>query len=119
MARLLFECEDREGYRVLFETSDKDAKELLSSYETSKQWLLDNGFTLAKAQGTKPLAKAKEKVRFDGTHCPQCNGALWDNRQRKEGDPTKSKWPDFSCRDKTNCKWAVWPGQYEIVANTA
>ena len=117
MARLVFECEDREGYRVLFETTDKDAKELLSSYETSKQWLLDNGFTLAKAQGTKP--KAKEKVRFDGTHCPQCKGALWDNRQRKEGDPTKSKWPDYSCRDKTDCKWAVWPGQYEIVANTA
>ena len=86
MARLVFECEDREGYRVQFETSDKDAKELVSSYETSKQWLLDNGFTLAKAQGMKP--KAKGKVRFDGTHCPQCNGALWDNRQRKEGDST-------------------------------
>ena len=117
MARLVFECEDREGYRVQFETSDKDAKELLSSYEASKQWLLDNGFTLAKAQGTKP--RAREKVRFDGVHCPQCKGALWDNRQRKEEDPTRSKWPDFSCRDKNDCKWAVWPGQYEIVEHTA
>jgi len=117
VARLVFECEDRDGYRVQFETSDKEAKELVTSYETSKQWLLDNGFTLAKAQGTKP--RAREKVRFDGVHCPQCEGALWDNRQRKEGDPTKSKWPDFSCKDKTDCKWAVWPGQYEIVENTA
>ena len=119
MARLVFECEDREGDRVQFETSDKDAKELVSSYETSKQWLRDNGFTLAKAQGTKPKAKEKEKVRFDGIHCPKCNGALWDNRPRKEGDATKSKWPDYSCKDKVNCKWAVWPGQYELVANTA
>jgi hypothetical protein len=117
VARLVFECEDRDGYRVQFETSDKEAKELVTSYETSKQWLLDNGFTLAKAQGLKP--KPKEKVRFDGTHCPQCQGALWDNRPRKEGDPTKSKWPDYSCKDKQNCKWAVWPGQYELVENTA
>jgi hypothetical protein len=115
MARLVFECEDREGYLVQFETTDKDAKELVASYETSKQWLLDNGFTLAKAQGAKP--KAKEKVRFDGLHCPQCNGAVWDNRQQKQGDPTKNKRPDFACKDKANCGWAVWPGQYEIAAN--
>lgn len=119
MARLVFECEDGEGYRVLFESSEKEGKELVTSYEASKQWLLDNGFTLARAQGTKPKSKGKEKVRFDGIHCPQCQGALWDNRPRKEGDPTKSKWPDFSCKDKVNCKWAVWPGQYEFVENTA
>ena len=119
MARLVFECEDGEGYRVLFETTEKEGKELVTSYEASKQWLLDNGFTLAKAQGTKPKSKGKEKVRFDGMHCPQCQGALWDNRARKEADPTMSKWPDFSCRDKGNCKWAVWPGQYEFVENTA
>ena len=116
MARLLFECVDRDGYRVFFETSDKDAKELVTSYETSKQWLVDNGFALVQARGIKP--KSNGMVRFDGLHCPQCQGALWDNRLRKERDPTKNKWPDYSCKDKVNCKWAVWPGQYEIVENT-
>ena len=117
MARLVFECEDGEGTLVRFETSEKEGKELIASYEASKRWLLDNGFTLAKAQGTKP--KEKAKVRFDGVHCPQCQGALWDNRPGKERDATKSKWPDYSCKDKTNCKWAVWPGQYEVVESTA
>jgi hypothetical protein len=119
MARLVFECQDRDGHRVLFETSDKDAKELVAGYESSKQWLLDNGFTLTKAQATKPRSREKEKVRFDGTHCPLCQSTVWDNRPRKEGDPTKTKWPDFSCRNKADCNWAVWPGQYEVVESTA
>ena len=113
MARLHFECEDGEGYRVCFETSEKEAEELVKGYATFRQWLLDHGFTLVKASGTKP--KEKEKVRFDGAHCPQCHGALWDNRAQKQSDPSRSKWPDFSCKDKATCKWAVWPGQYEIV----
>jgi uncharacterized protein with PIN domain len=112
MARLLFECEDRDGNRVFFETSDKDAKELAASYEASRQWLIENGFTPVKAREVK--LRTKEKVRFDGVHCPKCNGALWDNRTRKQEDPAKSKWPDFSCKDKGSCQWAVWPGQYEI-----
>jgi len=117
MARLVFECEDREGYLVQFETSDKDAKELVASYETSKKWLLDNGFTPLKARSTKSMTK--EKVRFDGQHCPKCNGAVWDNRPQKQADPSKNKWPDFSCKDKNGCKWAVWPGQYEVVPQAA
>ncbi|MGI6379313.1 MAG: hypothetical protein ACOX2R_00850 [Anaerolineae bacterium] len=118
MARLLFECEDREGHRVFFETSEKDAKELAATYEASKQWLIDNGFTLVSGatpvKAETPRSKAKPKVRFDGVHCPQCQGALWDNRAQKQSDPSRSKWPDFSCKDKEGCRWAVWPGQYEI-----
>lgn len=34
---------NKEVTLTLFETSDKDAKELVTSYEASKQWLLDNG----------------------------------------------------------------------------
>jgi len=117
MARLIFECEDAEGVRVYFETTDKDGKELVASYETSKRWLIEQGFTLVKAPETKP--KAKEKVRFDGTHCPHCHGAVWDNRPQKRDDPSKSKWPDFSCKDKQGCKWAVWPGQYEVATSAA
>lgn len=118
MARLLFECEDPDGHRVFFETSEKDAKELIASYEASRQWLRDHGFTLVKArENEKPRTRAK--MRFDGQSCPQCHGALWDNRSQKQGDPSKSRWPDFSCRDKQGCRWAVWPGQYEIVEPTS
>ena len=114
MARLIFECEDKEGNRVFFETSEKDGKELAEGYEASRQWLTDHGFTLAKARGmSRP--RSKEKVQFDGIHCPKCHGALWDNRSQKSGDASKTRWPDFSCRDRESCQWAVWPGQYEIV----
>jgi hypothetical protein len=117
MARLLFECQDSEGYCVWFETSEKEGKELAASYETSKRWLLDSGFILRKAREEK--GKSREKVRFDGQHCPQCKGAVWDNREQKRDDPSKSKWPDFSCKDKQGCKWAVWPGQYEVAQSAA
>ncbi len=118
MARLIFECEDQEGYRMFFETSEKDGKELAEGYEASRQWLIDHGFTPAKARGmTRP--RSKEKVQFDGAHCPKCHGVLWDNRSQKQVDPSRTRWPDFSCRDKVSCQWAVWPGQYEIVETTA
>ncbi len=117
MARLVFECEDGEGYRVSFQTSEKEGKELIVSYEASKKWLLENGFTLVKAPGARPRERAK--APFDGVHCPRCHGPVWDNRAQKQGDRSKSKWPDFSCRDKEGCGWAVWPGQYEVVAQTA
>ena len=119
MARLAFECRDSEGYQVRFETSEKEGSDLMSSYEASRQWLLDHGFTLVKA-GEKEIAVSKvrggngTKARFDGQHCPKCSGPVWDNRPKKAENSTRSKWPDFSCRDKTGCQWAVWPGQYEI-----
>jgi hypothetical protein len=117
MARLIFECEDQEGHRVYFETSEKEGKDLIEHYDASKQWLTEHGFALVKARETaKP--RSKEKVRFDGLHCPRCQGALWDNRSQKQGDASKTRWPDFSCRDKAGCQWAVWPGQYEIVEST-
>ncbi len=122
MARLVFDCRDSEGYQVRFETSEKEGSDLMSSYQASRQWLLDHGFTLVKA-GEKEIAVAKAKggngkTRFDGQHCPKCGGPVWDNRPKKAEDSTRSKWPDFSCRDKTGCQWAVWPGQYEIVEST-
>jgi hypothetical protein len=116
MARLLFECEDSEGNRVYFETTEKEAEELAKSYVSSRQWLLDHGFTPVKAPSAKP--REREAVRFDGAHCPRCHGAVWDNRAQKQNDPARSKTPDFACKDKANCKWAVWPGQYEMVPST-
>lgn len=113
MARLLFSVQDRDGNLVEFETSEHEGKELLASYSQYVKWLTDNGFTLLKARrGSKP------KVSFDGKTCPKCQKSeLWDNRAKKNGDPTKAKWPDFSCKDKA-CGWAVWPDQWEIVPTT-
>jgi hypothetical protein len=117
MARLVFECEDQEGHRVFFETSEKEGQELVQGYEASRQWLREHGFALVKARECQP--RAKERVRIDGQHCPQCQGAVWDNRPRKQEDPSKTRWPDFACRDKQGCRWAVWPGQYELVRDTS
>ena len=82
MARLAFECRDREGYQVRFETSEKEGSDLMASYEASRQWLLDHGFTLVKA-GEKAIAVSKApgakngtKSRFDGQHCPKCGVTL-------------------------------------------
>jgi hypothetical protein len=105
------------GRLLTFETSDKDGKDLAASYESCKKWLIDNGFTLTKVQNGNGKPKTKEKVRFDGVHCPKCNSALWDNRAQKQSDPSRSKWPDYACKDKASCQWAVWPGQYEIAEN--
>jgi hypothetical protein len=117
MARLIFECLGPDGQRVLFETSEKDGQELVEGYAASRQWLLDHGFTPVNAPASRP--RSKEPVPFDGRHCPRCHGPVWDNRARKEEDPSKSRWPDFSCRDKVGCRWAVWPGQYELVESTS
>ena len=113
MARLCFECLDAEGHRVLFETSEKEGKELVASYGAYKLWLQESGFTLASAPSAKPASK--QKVPFDGQHCPQCDGPVWDNRPQKREDPSRRRSPDFACKDKGGCKWAVWPGQYELV----
>ena len=118
MARLVFECQDQEGDAVLFVTSEKEAKELAASYVASKQWLQESGFTLTKASAKK--LKGNGKVQsFDGQHCPKCHGTIWDNRPKKAEDASRAKWPDFSCRDKTGCQWAVWPGQYELALSNA
>lgn len=36
--------------------------------------------------------------------CPQCNGAMWDNREGKKNP----KAPDFKCKDKA-CDGVIWP----------
>lgn len=43
------------------------------------------------------------------TSCPNCGGAVWDNRAKKAAGEMKPNAPDYSCRDKEGCKWALWP----------
>lgn len=43
----------------------------------------------------------------EGPECPECGGAMWDNREGK----TNPKAPDFKCKDR-KCKGVLWPGQW-------
>jgi hypothetical protein len=36
--------------------------------------------------------------------CPKCGGGVWDNRK----DKPSPKSPDYKCKDKTGCDWALW-----------
>ena len=40
----------------------------------------------------------------DMIDCPECGGAMWDNREGK----TNPKSPDLKCKDKQNCDSAIW-----------
>ena len=40
----------------------------------------------------------------DMIDCPECGGAMWDNREGK----TNPKSPDLKCKDKANCDSAIW-----------
>ena len=41
--------------------------------------------------------------------CPKCNGAVWDNREKKASGEFSAKGPDFACKDKDDCGWVKWP----------
>lgn len=57
------------------------------------------------------MCSTREK-RFwqSGPKCPQCDGAMWDNRDKDWDDA-----PDFKCRDK--CGGEYWPGDYNDPAD--
>lgn len=40
--------------------------------------------------------------------CPQCDGAVWDNRAKKASGDFSEKSPDYSCKNKDECGWALW-----------
>jgi hypothetical protein len=44
----------------------------------------------------------RQEAKDDVPNCPECNGAMWDNRATKKG-----RQPDFKCKDKA-CNKAVW-----------
>jgi hypothetical protein len=41
--------------------------------------------------------------------CPNCGGAMWDNRPKKASGVMNVKAPDFKCKDKTGCEGVIWP----------
>lgn len=40
--------------------------------------------------------------------CPECGGAMWDNREKKRKGEYKENAPDFACRDKDGCGHKIW-----------
>lgn len=115
MARLSFECQDKDGDRVTIQSSEWEFDEALRNYEGLKQLLANAGFTILKAGRSSGYTKNRgkqEKITFDGQTCPKCGAGVWDNRPKKESGEFNKKSPDFACRNK--CGFAVWPGQYEI-----
>jgi len=39
----------------------------------------------------------------DGPGCPECGGAMWDNRESRSG-----RQPDYKCRKGRECNGAIW-----------
>ena len=52
---------------------------------------------MAAAKPTKPVKRGPVPI------CPTCEGAMWDNRDKKASGEYKPKSPDFTCKDK-DCK---------------
>ena len=52
-----------------------------------------------------PHARPKAQPATEGEPaCPDCGGRLWDDRQDKKSPRA----PDWKCRDKEGCGWALW-----------
>lgn len=66
----------------------------------------------ARAQAPTPQARTngaqngaqRPQQASDVPACPDCGGAMWDNRDKK----TNPKAPDFKCKDKDGCGKGVW-----------
>jgi len=122
MARLTFELKDKDGDIVQVHTDEAKLEALLTTYDTAKKLLVEKGFTPIQARSG-PGRPPKDKVKFDGLHCPACKSEMWDNRAKNAESGKKG--PDFRCKnancsgsitDKNGNKWpmSLWSGQYEI-----
>lgn len=60
-----------------------------------------------------PAASSPAPVRVPG-NCPDCGGAIYDNRADKASGRLPAKRPDFKCK---NCDWARWPARKPLTLN--
>ena len=56
----------------------------------------------ANGNPNKPAKKTTDET------CPSCAGALYDNRAKKASGEFSPKSPDYACKDKDGCGWALW-----------
>lgn len=73
--------------------------------------ITDDGEDLSESEAENTVAAVTPKPKPAATatpSCPKCDGAMWDNRQKKASGEFKATAPDFSCKDKA-CGGKVWP----------
>ena len=57
------------------------------------------------AQGTTnaPTPARRPAAPTNGPGCPECGGAMWDNRESRSG-----RQPDYKCKKGRECNGAIW-----------
>ena len=64
----------------------------------------DDGNAASAPTNSPAKPKAKPKPSGEEPSCPKCSGPLWDDRL----DKRNPKAPDWKCKDKDGCGWAMW-----------
>lgn len=90
------------------EGDDKGDKGLYKAYTGSLKYFLMKMFLIS--QGDDPEGDTATDKRAEtrsshvqGVACPECKGAMWDNRESKRNPRA----PDYKCKNK-NCNGALW-----------
>ena len=62
------------------------------------------------ANGQKAGAERRGPSKAQGGDtCPSCESSgYWDNRAKKKSGDFSAKSPDYACKDKDGCGWALW-----------
>lgn len=72
----------------------------------------DDGNAASRTNGSaQRQAVPKQNINEPEAACPECKGAMWDNRARKAQGTIKKNAPDFKCKDN-ECDGKYWPGQW-------
>ena len=67
----------------------------------------DDGNAASERRDANGNPNKRAKKATDGT-CPKCGGAIYDNRAKKASGEFSPKSPDYACKDKDGCGWALW-----------
>jgi hypothetical protein len=64
----------------------------------------------ASGKGRDATGKPRQSAPAKPTEepCPKCQGAIYDNRAKKASGEFSAKSPDYACKDKDGCGWALW-----------
>lgn len=120
--RAEFLVETAEGYHVIIAGEELTPKNVMAWVRTASAELAKQGFkpvrrdiVMAAPEGpSKGRSASGAGAGYKGAvyeECPQCGGAVYDNREKKAGGEMKAHAPWFACRDRDGCGWAKWPGR--------
>ena len=102
-------AEDEPAFMALLKAAEwllRDMKEKGYEHDTLK----DRPGGARKSAPAKVVNEAGEEVK-----CGDCNGPVYDNRQRNKERLAKGErpMPEFKCRDES-CGWKQWPRREEV-----